>query len=257
MFNGHWQKAAVLNSMASHMIHSLGGHIHQEPLHLGDDWSQKDRVTYHTRQIFWLSYMLDKDLSFRTGNPPLLIDAYCDLTPPDNYKDHFDYLPAMQELRQTREQLLENYIPHFPGDPHLSHLKEKVYLQLFSAQAWKIDNNQLLLRIRQLDDEIERWRLSIPIKFRPALFISQSSSLHKIAGTTPYFIRLISLQLEYHYLMTIIHTTVRKCTPDSGDGYQDLHHVIHSSFDLSLEASRSMIWCIRVLCSKSTKDSVR
>lgn len=257
MFNGHWQKAAVLNSMACHTLYSIGGHIHQESLLSVNELGQKERETYHARELFWLSYMLDKDLSLHTGNPPLLIDAFCDTSPPENYKDHYEYLPGTQEPRQTGNQTFEHCTPHFPGDPHLSHLKEKVYLQLFSAKALKNSNNQLLLHIRQLDDEIERWRLSIPINFRPALFVSQSSSLNTIDETTPHFIRLISLQLEYHHLMTIIHTTVRKCTPDAGDGYQDLHDVVHSSFDLSLEASRSTLWCIRVLCSKDIMESVQ
>ncbi|CAG7947779.1 unnamed protein product [Penicillium salamii] len=257
MFNGHWKKANMFNSMACSMICSLGGHIHEAQLAPRQDLSIPEREARHIRVLFWVSYMLDKDISLRTGNPPLLTDSYCDLTFPENYLEYDSYLPGRRGSVQSSDQISGHLIPHFPGDLKLSLLKEKVCRHLFSAQALKNDNNQLLLNIRQLDDEIESWRLSIPLHFRPALFVSQSSPLNTMGECSLHFNRLISLQLEYHHLMTIIHTTVRKCIPGVGDGYRDLHHVVHSSFDLSLEASRSTIWCIKVLCTKDTADRSR
>ncbi|KAJ5329628.1 hypothetical protein N7452_010018 [Penicillium brevicompactum] len=257
MSNGHWQKASTFNSMACSMLCSLGGHIQQERKSPGIQHPRKERETRHIRMLFWVSYMLDKDIALRTGNPPQLTDTYCDLSLPEDYMQHYDYLSARQELHKPDEQMFKHLTPHLPGDPHLSCLKEKVCRNLFSARALKNDNNQLLLNIRQLDDEIEQWRLSIPMEFRPALFVAQSSQLNTLGGESPRFSRLMSLQLEYHHLMTVIHTTVRKCIPDAGDGYRDQHHVVHSSFDISLEASRSTLWCIKLLCTKATEGKIR
>lgn len=248
MFNGRWQNAAILNSMACSTLCSLGGHIQHEAT-ASDPELHGERQTRHTRMLFWVSYTLDKDIALHTGIPPLLTDAYCDLSLHQDHMSYYDYPP--------RSRNFEQLTPYLPGDPHLSRLKEKVCRQLFSAPALKNNNNQLLLNIRQLDDEIERWRLSGPINVRPALFVSRNSPLNALGERDPHFIRLVSSQLEYHHLMTVIHTTVRKCTPDAGDGYQDLHDVVHSSFDLSLEASRSSIWCIKALCTKVTEESTR
>lgn len=207
--------------------------------------------------LFWLCYMLDKDISLRTGNPPLLTDIYCDLTPPDNYLNYYTYLPNLDASFDVNDNTNWCPTPHLPGDLRLSRLKEKVYRLLFSAQALRDNDNQLLLNIRQLDDEIERWRLSVPVNFRPALFVSQNTSPNISNESTPHTIRHMSLQLDYHHLMTVIHTTVRKCTAEAGDGIQDLHGVVHSSFDLSLVASRSTLWYLKFLVTTIAEEAFR
>lgn len=219
--------------------------------------SRAERENHHIRMLFWLCYMLDKEISLRTGNPPLLTDIYCDLAPPDNYLDYYTYLPRLGEFFEVYDKTYEYLTPHLPGDLRLVHLKEKVCRQLFSARTLKDNDSTLLVHIRQLDDEIEHWRLSIPVSFRPALFISQNNSTNTPDESIPHTIRRMSLQLEYHHLVTVIHATVRKCTPEAADGVEDLHAVVHSSFDLALVASRSTLWCLRVLVSTIAEKAFR
>jgi hypothetical protein len=207
--------------------------------------------------LFWLCYMLDKDISLCTGSPPLLTDVYCDLDLSDNYFDHYTYLPGLDTSFAGDDETHKYLTPHLPGDPRLSHLKEKVCQQLLSARASKDNDNQLLVNIRQLDNEIEHWRLSIPVDFRPALSVSKNTSPNASDDGIPYIIHRMSLQLDYHYLMTVIHTTVRKCTIEASDEIPDLHRVVHSSFDLSLMASRSTLWCLRILVSTVGEDAFR
>lgn len=118
---------------------------------------------------------------------------------------------------------------------------------LYAPEAFRITDSQLLLRIRQLDDELERWRTSIPLEFRPKLSITPSAAL--IAETdAARILRYSRLQLEYHYLLTVIHTTVRRCGSSYAEHVkmpEDLHVVVHSSVDLSLEASRSTLIFLR------------
>lgn len=209
--------------------------------------------------LFWLSYMLDKDISLRTGNPPVLTDFYCDLSPPDISVEHHTYLqqPGLEGYFGD-DRTNEHSTSCYPEENiSLSRLKEKVFRLLFSAQALKDNDNQLLLNIRKLDNEIERWRLSIPVDFRPALLVSQNTSPTISNESIPHLIRRMSLQLDYHHLMTVIHTTVRKCTAETGDRSQDLHEVAHSSFDLSLVASRSTFWCLRYLVDKIPEEVFR
>lgn len=257
MFSGHWQGASFFHSIACRIVCSLRGHIYKPSTLLGREMPRLERESHQTRTLFWLCYMLDKDISFRTGNPPLLTEGYCDLTASDNFLHYYTYLPALGEFFEVDDETYVHLTPHLPGDTRLSYLKEKACRQLFSAQALKYNDNQLLLHIRKLDDEIECWRLSIPNSFRPALFVSQNTSPNLPDEGVPHIIRRMSLQLEYHHLMTVIHTTVRKCTPETADGIEDLHAVVHSSFDLALVASRSTLSCLRFLVETIAEQAFR
>ncbi|OQD79187.1 hypothetical protein PENANT_c058G06576 [Penicillium antarcticum] len=256
-FHADWQGAAFFQSIACRIVCALRGHLYPLSNPFGLDSSHLDRENQHTRMLFWLCYMLDKDISLCTGNPPLLTDVYCDLNLPDNYFDHYTYLPGLDTSFAGEHETHKYLTPHLPGDPRLSHLKEKVCRQLLSARASKDNDNELLLNIRQLDDEIEHWRLSIPVNFRPALSVSKNTSLDASDEGVSYIIHRMSLQLDYHYLMTVIHTTVRRCTVEASHEIPDLHSVVHSSFDLSLMASRSTLWCLRILVSTVGEDAFR
>lgn len=250
MFQGRWNRASLLNSMASVTICSLKGHYYKQPTP-GATNANLQRNNSQIRILFWLTYMLDKDLAIRSGDPPLLTESYCDLTISIELFDYYNYLPRLDDTYGCTGQRVEHLAPHFTGDVGLSLLKEKVCYQLFSAHASKCSDDQLLLRIRKLDDEIESWRMSLPSIFRPALFVSHNNtSLDSSEEAVPLFTRRMSLQLEYHHLMTVIHTTVRRCAPSSPGDAEDLHAVVHSSFDLSLMASRSTLLCLKLLLDK-------
>jgi hypothetical protein len=230
------------------MICSLRGHIYTSPKSDRES-TFSEREKKHTRTLFWLCYMLDKDISLRTGNPPLLTETYCDLTAPVGTQDlaYFPTTDLSPEPTSPTSRPLAPLASNLSGDTRLSHMKEKVCRQLFSAQAMRYNDDQLLLNIRQLDDEIECWRISLPSNVRPALSVSHNSLPHLGEGDIQLIVRRMYLQLEYHHLMTVVHTTIRKCTPSDANESEDLHAVVHSSFDLSLEASRSTILCLRFL----------
>ncbi|KAF3386318.1 hypothetical protein F1880_000258, partial [Penicillium rolfsii] len=258
VFCTDWQGATFFQSIACRIVCALRGHLCDSSNVSESEKTRSEHELHHIRTLFWLCYMLDKDISLCTGNPPLLTEFYCDIMLPDNYYAHYTYLPTFTLSMAGSEQPQSTTIsPYFPADPHLTHLKEKVYRQLLSARAVKDNDNQLLLNIRQLDDEIEHWRLSIPANFRPALFVSKSTLPSAPDEGIPFIIRRMSLQLDYHHLMTIIHTTVRKCTVETSDDMLDLHSVVHSSFDLSLVASRSTLWCLRTLVGLIAEGSFR
>lgn len=256
MFRGYWKRASLLNSMACVTICTLKGHFHNPPIPGAED-THLQRGDSHIRTLFWLTYILDKDIAIRTGDPPLLTEYYCDLTISIDFFDYYTYLPILNQTPNATGQITEPLTPHFPGDVGLSLLKEKACHQLFSAHASKCSDDQLLLRIRRLDDEIESWRVSLPSRFHPVLFISPNTSFDLSEENVPVFIRRMSLQLEYHHLMAVIHTTVRRCAPNALSDTEDLHSVVHSSFDLSLMASRSTLLCLKLLLDKIGRQAFR
>ncbi|KAK1655135.1 fungal-specific transcription factor [Colletotrichum phormii] len=254
---GHWQEADSLLPAACRTVSALGGHLHQPTKSLTGDVSLSERRKCHIRNLFWVCYMSDKDLSLRTGQPPFLADVYCDLTIPDNYLSSYTYLRGLDEYTHpSDESEAVDLTPHFWGDVQLGYLKEKVYRLLYSVQALRDKDNQLLIFIRQLDDEIECWRLSVPVDFRPALSVSSNTLLITPETKSPHLRRYFHLLLDYWYLMIYVHTTVRRYDAHTiiGDGGQDLHRVIHSSYDLSMEAGRSTLRCLRVFMNTFSNE---
>ncbi|KAH6604241.1 hypothetical protein Trco_007687 [Trichoderma cornu-damae] len=203
------------------------------------EWFVSSMATCIARHSVAACYISDKDLSLLSGLPPMLANEYCDMGAPEECPSHDAFLQADDIGEIARDRI----IPFLPGDPHLGVLKEKIFRQLYSPSALRIIDSELLNRIRRLDDELESWRLSITPALRPKLSISPGNGLPP-ARTFPSYLRSVQLQLEYHYLLTVVHTPVRRFGA-AQDAYssppEELHSVMHSSIDLSLEASRSTL----------------
>lgn len=216
------------------MVCALGGHSNS--LTKSDVYSSLQREERLLRRLFWLCYISDKDISLRSGHPPLLTEDNCDLT---LLEISSGLIPESDE-RKSQATVLPFSLYYL----ELCFLKEKVYRELFSYRASRLADGSVLLRIRQMDNEVESWRSSIPTECRPKLSINSCDIAPSPPISSPENTLRIFLQFEYHYMMTIIHTTVRKCGADSiaaGNLPDDLHSAIHSSCDISLEASRSTI----------------
>ncbi|KAK3954792.1 hypothetical protein QBC32DRAFT_74854 [Pseudoneurospora amorphoporcata] len=69
----------------------------------------------------------------------------------------------------------ETSVPVLPGDLRLTLIKSKTCKLLYSASALRKSDAELLRDIRELDDELERWRLSMPEKYRPALSLPRTT----------------------------------------------------------------------------------
>ncbi|KAJ4858401.1 hypothetical protein T069G_06668 [Trichoderma breve] len=239
-----YSSGEALHSTACRMVCELDGHL-QHPMDRKDPHLGPPRD--HIRKLFWMCYISDKDRALLSGLPPILANEYCDLGVLDNeYLNHDKFLQsssATADIDNIGTIAWNRVIPFLPGDPHLGILKERIFRLLYSPSALKIIDSELLTRIRQLDDELESWRLSVPLALRPKLSIPSGHSVPPTLNFLSY-LRSVQLQLEYHYLLTIIHTPVRRFGAAQGaetSPPEDLHSAMHSSIDLSLEASRSTL----------------
>ena len=181
------------------------------------------RRTLYRRNLFWVCYTLDKEVTFRTGRPPIINDTSCDLTFPKRYS----------------EQILYNNkdIGHLPGNLGLSVIKSQAYEKLYSRHSLRKSDAELLKDIRELDDLLEEWRQSLPLECRPTLSFSQDvkswidvDHLH-----TPFIV----MRLEYYHCMTTIHQASSRCKNWTNN--RRIDQGLSSSQDLALEASRSML----------------
>ncbi|KAL4779781.1 hypothetical protein BJX76DRAFT_351496 [Aspergillus varians] len=230
LVTGNLQAANYYGSISARMIFMLGGHIFtNQRTWLPRSCTDTDsRVKAHLRNLFWLCYTLEQDISIRTGQAQLFSEENCDLSLPSGYVEQ---MYASLEFHHNSTELPEN--PIFPIDLRLSVIKARAYSALYSFKAMKKTDAEILKDIRELDDELERWRLSVPAKWRPTLSFSHETpdpncNMHSVI-----------LRLNYHLCMTIIHQASSRCKSWAMEGC--VMDGVSSSLALSVEASRSTL----------------
>lgn len=211
------------------MIFTLGGHLspNQTSKLSASSCNIDCRAQTQLRNIFWLSYTLEQDLCLRTGRASIFSEENCDLTLPTGY---IEQLYSCPRFVHHSEHLPET--PIFPVDLRLSIIKARIYHTLYSLRALRKSDTEILKDIRELDDELERWRLIVPLESRPSLYFS-----HETSGPEVHMHSLF-LMFNYHLCIDLIHRASSRCKPIVQGRMID---GVSSSLALSVEASRSML----------------
>lgn len=230
----------MFHAMATRTCFILGGHTTAcaRPADFPTEADVSARSNRHLRTLFWLCYSIDKEISFRTGQPPFISNEDCDLTLPEAYSKY------TTRTTEPEQEVGDYTLPHVPGDLRLSILKGKVYALLYSVDSQKKSDADLLRDIRELDDEVESWRLTLPPGVRPSLSVPKSIRLTALAKLESRMQRVIT-HLEYHYLMATIHRASGRCRPWPTTTVSELEQLdvsVRSSLELSVEASRSSMF---------------
>ncbi|KAE8374653.1 hypothetical protein BDV26DRAFT_269551 [Aspergillus bertholletiae] len=182
------------------------------------------------RVLYWKSFMLDKELSFRTGTPVLMPTESLISVPLGPAESPVDYL----------SRLLPTCTPqNFPTEASIAHLKlslviSRVYSELYDSHSLKQSDIETLRAIRALDDELEHWRLSIPKACRPSLHFPDLPT----QSTTD--VELLLINLRYHHSLGCIHQAVSRCRPCG-----PMTEALRSSLNLSVRASVSSLEILR------------
>lgn len=187
------------------------------------------------RNLFWLFYCLEKDLCFNRGYHPVLHDEDCDLTLPEGYTDYLykgDVFPGLPTTLPPG--------PIFPMDLRLSIIKSRAFRTLYSYQGLRKSDVDLLQSIRTLDNELENWRLSIPVEWRPSVSFSMQSALPEGISMRP-----VVLRLSYHQCMAAIHMASSRCQVWK-ERHDQVIAGVASSLALAVEASRSTLYYLQV-----------
>ncbi|KAJ5399675.1 hypothetical protein N7465_010164 [Penicillium sp. CMV-2018d] len=218
MFSGDFQTASKFHSLACRAMFILGAHTLADecPPHVSLDEADRSwRVKVHLRQ------------------PPAINDDYCDLTFPRCYQT------SLSGFICERDGM-----PSFPGELRLSLIKSKSSKLLYSAEALHKSDAELLRHIRELDDELERWRLSIDPKFRPTFSSCPNKCVGDPEASGSQKMLVLFASLEYYYLIATMHQAMGRCHAWARDknGGSD---AVRSSLALSVEASRSTLILLR------------
>ncbi|RMZ91352.1 hypothetical protein DV736_g1379, partial [Chaetothyriales sp. CBS 134916] len=217
---GEMQSVDMFMAIGVRIIFFLGAHKYR-----GTD-VEESSLTDNLRNLFWLFYILDKDMSIWTGRPPFLADDQCDLTLPADDSDADQHHRLETRLGPTRLRL--------------SMIKSRAFNNLYSVHAVQKSDTELLRTIIELDDELEQWRISVPASWRPPLAFSQPKPGESgPSNIGPQEVPVVITRLEYLHCAAIIHQASSRCQVWDSEG-QPIKGV-RSSSDLSVAASRSTL----------------
>lgn len=215
----------------------LGGHSQANDLRSevpvgesADSW----RLKRHLRKYFWMCYSLDKDIALRSGQPPAMIDEHCDLTLPWSYT----------EGKYDSFRVDGGSSPFLPGDLKLAMIKSKSLRLLYSTQALEKSDAQLLRDVRELDDELEEWRISLHLESRPTLSCRAEDCVINPHVSIAQKMHHIITNFEYHYLVATIHRATSRCHSWCNTDNSETE-AASSSLALSVAASRSTLNYLR------------
>jgi hypothetical protein len=210
--------------ITARLIFMLGGNVLSSQAYPFD--KRRQQTDQQLRNLFWICYTMDKDISLRTGQPPTISDENCDLTLPPGYLER-----AFLDVEDEDAPFLG---PVFPFDLRLSIIKARAHRELYTVSSLRKSDAELLRSIRELDDELEEWRLSVPPTWRPTMSFSPETSDPNMG------MHSVLLRLNYHLCMAIIHQASGRCKSWM-EGQSGTVDGVSSSMALSVEASRSSL----------------
>jgi hypothetical protein len=177
------QPTYILISSAVRLAQSIG--LHKK----GTGFTLNPIEIEQRKRVFWIAYMLDKDLSLRSGRPPAQDDDDINVDLPDaDPDDNIGNIPLADGKGKMN---LFRVMCEFAV------IESDVYRRLYSTKASKQTDGELLNTIGELDQQLEEWKDRIPIDFRPE---------HEIkASHTPLILHVVMLHFTYYNCLTTIH----------------------------------------------------
>ncbi|KAL1641696.1 hypothetical protein SLS61_010007 [Didymella pomorum] len=168
---------------AMRLAHSIG--LHKK----GANFNLNSAEVEQRKRVFWIAYMLDKDICLRSGRPPIQDDDDMNVDLPSEFPaDNIGNIPlADGKGTMNLFRLMCTF----------SIIQSKVYKGLYSVKAGKQTDGELLNTIGELDRELENWKDGIALEFRPEHDIK--------ASHTPLILQVAVLHLGYYNCLTTIH----------------------------------------------------
>ncbi|KAI0205372.1 N-terminal binuclear Zn cluster-containing protein [Astrocystis sublimbata] len=177
------QPSFILIAAAIRSSHSIG--LHKR----GTGFNLNPIEIEQRKRVFWIAYMLDKDLCLRSGRPPAQDDDDMNVDLPDaDPADHIGNIPLANGKGKMNI---------FRVMCEFAVIQSRIYRRLYSTKATKLSDGELLQTIGDLDKELENWKDNIDIDYRPE---------HEIkASHTPLVLHIVMLHFSYYNALTTIH----------------------------------------------------
>ncbi|KAI0899105.1 fungal-specific transcription factor domain-containing protein [Annulohypoxylon nitens] len=176
--------ALVLIATAMRLSHQLGFHSRKCSEHLS-----QAAALQHNR-VFWIAYILDRDISLYCKLAPIQLDSEIelDLPPLDAEDDHTGFVFAPDGRAKLN---------FFRARVELAMIQGKVYECAYSASAQKFTSEERSQKARQIFGMLDEWTLKIPPIFN-ASTLRQTS----MPALSRYFCILYSTSLSCRTLIS-------------------------------------------------------
>ncbi|PLB43647.1 hypothetical protein P170DRAFT_417884 [Aspergillus steynii IBT 23096] len=148
------QPCSFLISTAINLAHQIGLERTDEEQSISDPEEREQR-----RRIFWIAYCIDREISLRFGCVPAQRDEDMVVNlPTDSPTDGVGVVP-------TRDG--QDIFNIFRSCCELAMIKGHVYKRLYSAAATDRPLAQTVAAVASLDEELQRWKKTIPSEYQP------------------------------------------------------------------------------------------
>lgn len=125
----------------------------------------------------------------------------------------------------------------------LSLIKSRVLQELYSPQSFCRSAAEILQNIRELDAELEVWRMSTPAGPMLDLYAWHGENhIRTVENMTT--IANVELVLDYYFLMQAIHCASSRPAFRETMSHPEVWYGVESSLKISLQACRSIIVCL-------------
>lgn len=159
------QPALILIATTMRLAHRIGLHNRRSAAHL------KPIVARQHANVFWLAYLLDKDLSMRSKQPSIQRDDDIDLELPYSFPIEQDRIDddltnkddsvGTGNISTIDETFKTNY---FVTRIHLAVIEGGVYDYLYSTASQKRSPEERTQALESVSSALEQWKASIPFK---------------------------------------------------------------------------------------------
>ncbi|KAK2767420.1 hypothetical protein FQN54_003576 [Arachnomyces sp. PD_36] len=228
------QPSFSLVASAIRLSHSIG--LHKR----GSGFGLNAVEVEQRKRVFWIAYLLDKDICLRSGRPPVQDDDDMNVElPSEDPPDNVGNIPLADGKGKVN---LFRLMCTFAT------IESKVYKQLYSTKASRQSDGELLNTIGELDRELEEWKDGIPLDFRPEYEIK--------ASHTPLILHIVVLHFAYYNCLTTIHrmsvhhgywTSRLSNYAIQGLNARPLNPRVFSSAVLCVQAARASIHLIKYI----------
>lgn len=227
------QPSFNLAGSAIRLAHSIG--LHKKASGFGLNKTEIEQ----RKRVFWIAYLIDKDISLRSGRPPMQDDNDWNVDLPSEEPD--DGVGVVPTVDGGKVNL-------FRKIAEFSVISGKVYARLYSVKASKQSDGELLNTIGELDSELEEWKDSIPLQFRP--------EHEPNTGDQSLTLQLVTLHFAYYNCLATIHrrsihhgywTDRLSDYAFQGLNIQSLNPRVYSSALLCVQAARASINLIKYI----------
>ncbi|KAI2472859.1 fungal-specific transcription factor domain-containing protein [Annulohypoxylon bovei var. microspora] len=156
--------ALVLIATALRLAHRLGFHSRKSSEHLGPT------AALQQTRVFWMAYILDRDISLYVRLAPVQLDSEIDLDlPPLESKDDLTGF-----IFASGGHAKVNF---FRARIELARIQGKVYECIYSVSAQNSSSEERAQNVTRISTMLDEWNSQIPPDFHPSILVQTNRSV--------------------------------------------------------------------------------